>query len=568
MAKHTNDIPEITEASNNIPLGAPADLPDSVVTLLDSRTEPIYPYTDWRAVGEVKNGVFTPEWLKTAANKNANEFLGTTLRKTEAQLAESTVLVSTLSATPGGIGSATPLAYTQVKYADIKNAIAAHVSGSITVPQVPLVGLMVNGADVSIPSTKKINFRGGGTVTLSKDTSGNITITSPQPPAQKTISTNVPVESTSQVPATRAITGLVVSESGNQYTLKLVSQPIAAGTVADGNATTGLYVGNRDTKADANVSDPWLKLFDDSTLRKQVQLKAGPNTTVQHNAGVITISSAASPVSANQITGIKVGASSASSNTAVDNPYVNFFEDNAYRASFQIKAGANTTVRSDTAGAITITGKSDSEIKALINEAYIKSFVSTTFVTSQLGDYIKAIKVHTKGVVYPSVETLTRGTPEIKGGTGINLAVSGSVITISTADTSGGSVWNTSGSTYTPKTNTASTIVATAGKMNAAQGFFETSDERLKTIKSNISTDLTSNFVKSIRTVNFDWKSDPDNNNIGVIAQEVEDYFPELVHTNEDGYKSVDYSKLGVILFPVVKDLLSRVELLENKING
>ena len=42
---------------------------------------------------------------------------------------------------------------------------------------------------------------------------------------------------------------------------------------------------------------------------------------------------------------------------------------------------------------------------------------------------------------------------------------------------------------------------------------------------------------------------------IGVIAQEVEKLFPEMVYTDEEGYKSVDYSRLTPVLIEAVKEL-------------
>ena len=42
---------------------------------------------------------------------------------------------------------------------------------------------------------------------------------------------------------------------------------------------------------------------------------------------------------------------------------------------------------------------------------------------------------------------------------------------------------------------------------------------------------------------------------IGVIAQEVEDIFPQVVHTDSQGYKSVEYSKLVAPLIEAVKTL-------------
>ena len=50
----------------------------------------------------------------------------------------------------------------------------------------------------------------------------------------------------------------------------------------------------------------------------------------------------------------------------------------------------------------------------------------------------------------------------------------------------------------------------------------------------------------------------------GVIAQEVEEVLPEVVHTNEDGIKSVAYGNLVSLLIESVKELKARVEELEN----
>ena len=65
-----------------------------------------------------------------------------------------------------------------------------------------------------------------------------------------------------------------------------------------------------------------------------------------------------------------------------------------------------------------------------------------------------------------------------------------------------------------------------------------------------------------------------DQRQIGVIAQEVELVFPEVVDTNEDGYKSVDYSRLTPILLEAIKeqqltiaDLIAKNKELESKVN-
>lgn len=52
---------------------------------------------------------------------------------------------------------------------------------------------------------------------------------------------------------------------------------------------------------------------------------------------------------------------------------------------------------------------------------------------------------------------------------------------------------------------------------------------------------------------------------VGVIAQEVAESFPELVHTNAHGVLSVNYPKLTAVLLQSVKELKAMVLSLMNK---
>ena len=93
----------------------------------------------------------------------------------------------------------------------------------------------------------------------------------------------------------------------------------------------------------------------------------------------------------------------------------------------------------------------------------------------------------------------------------------------------------------------------------------ETSDDRLKT---NIETlDNALNKVGRLRGVSFEWNSyaksegaTAGERQIGVLASEVESVFPELVSTPENGYKSVDYTKLTAVLIEAVKELKAQNE--------
>jgi hypothetical protein len=73
------------------------------------------------------------------------------------------------------------------------------------------------------------------------------------------------------------------------------------------------------------------------------------------------------------------------------------------------------------------------------------------------------------------------------------------------------------------------------------------------------------NKTAQIRGVTFDWKS-CGKNSIGVIAQEVETVFPQLVTLEGDGYKTVKYNNMVAVLIEAVKELKTRVETLESKL--
>ncbi len=75
------------------------------------------------------------------------------------------------------------------------------------------------------------------------------------------------------------------------------------------------------------------------------------------------------------------------------------------------------------------------------------------------------------------------------------------------------------------------------------------SDIRLKENLVELSPDVLSK-LSNIKGYTFNWKADPERRtDIGVIAQEVESIFPEIVFTNAtDGFKGVNYSRLSVLL--------------------
>lgn len=104
-----------------------------------------------------------------------------------------------------------------------------------------------------------------------------------------------------------------------------------------------------------------------------------------------------------------------------------------------------------------------------------------------------------------------------------------------------------------------------------SDGTDETSDIRLK---ENISTiDKSSEKINALRGVYFYWKTkDFPNRNfetsrqMGLIAQETEKIIPEIVHTDKEGFKSIEYAKLVALLVEAVKEMQGEKSILEKRV--
>jgi hypothetical protein len=94
--------------------------------------------------------------------------------------------------------------------------------------------------------------------------------------------------------------------------------------------------------------------------------------------------------------------------------------------------------------------------------------------------------------------------------------------------------------------------------------------------------------VKKIEGVKFEWIDHPKLKNnpyislpaaftgetIGVVAQQIEDIVPEIVWTDDDGYKSVEYGLMVSLGIGAVKEqqekiesVLSRIKFLKDKLS-
>ena len=164
---------------------------------------------------------------------------------------------------------------------------------------------------------------------------------------------------------------------------------------------------------------------------------------------------------------------------------------------------------------------------------------------------------------------------EIQGSEGQLFSVtddlSGDLFSVS--DISGVPLFNVNASDesyFTGDLDVQGSFTGTTGTFTGDVTAFHSSDKRLK---SNIKPiENATDKIQAIGGYTFDWNEDigditPNTGrDIGVIAQEIEEVAPELVHTRKNGYKAVEYQKLVALLIESNKELAARVEELENKI--
>ncbi len=97
-----------------------------------------------------------------------------------------------------------------------------------------------------------------------------------------------------------------------------------------------------------------------------------------------------------------------------------------------------------------------------------------------------------------------------------------------------------------------------------------TSDERLKTNIYNLETVL--DRLMRLRGVQFNWKdSDRDKEDglqLGLIAQELESEFPELVMEDKEGIKYVRYDNFTAVLLEAVKEQQLQIKELQLRITN
>jgi len=138
---------------------------------------------------------------------------------------------------------------------------------------------------------------------------------------------------------------------------------------------------------------------------------------------------------------------------------------------------------------------------------------------------------------------------------------------------------------YTSAGQTGSTLYV-SGSIYATGTITSGSDKRFKKNVNNIEGALDK--VLSLNGVNYEWRTPdeiqsfskqlseneeeglaltfPEGKQIGLVAQDVEEIIPEIVFTDEEGFKSVDYTKLGPVLIEAIKEQQKQIEALKKEI--
>ena len=97
--------------------------------------------------------------------------------------------------------------------------------------------------------------------------------------------------------------------------------------------------------------------------------------------------------------------------------------------------------------------------------------------------------------------------------------------------------------------------------------YTSTSSKRFKKKIKNLKGGL--DIIDSLRPVTFDWKTRDLKNDIGLIAEEVENIIPTIIgYDKENKVSGLDYSKLTVVLIQAIKELKKEVEKLKNGNNN
>ena len=220
----------------------------------------------------------------------------------------------------------------------------------------------------------------------------------------------------------------------------------------------------------------------------------------------------------------------------------------------------NTGVTSNVAGnAITVSGATGA---VTINHADTSTAANLS-ATSRT--YVTALTFDT----YGHVTAYSTGTETVTDTNTVTTNIAGMGVTVSSgtgnSTISIGQAVATSDNVRFNSLGIGGAASGTAGRIDAWGDIvaFSTSDKNFKENISPIPNALEK--ISRISGNTYDWKVDMkefhgfEGNDVGVIAQEIEEVLPQLVTTRENGYKAVKYDKLVALLIEGIKEQQTQI---------
>lgn len=111
--------------------------------------------------------------------------------------------------------------------------------------------------------------------------------------------------------------------------------------------------------------------------------------------------------------------------------------------------------------------------------------------------------------------------------------------------------------------------VAITGDVTVNGNLYSPSDGRLKNHIETLGNVL--NKLNQVRGVSFSYNDQSryaSGTKIGVVAQELQKVYPEMVTQGDDGYLKVDYTQLAAVLIQALKEQQQQINLLQKQLNG
>lgn len=333
---------------------------------------------------------------------------------------------------------------------------------------------------------------------------------------------------------------------------------------------TGDVTGNFTIDGSADVSDVSLVVADNSHNHSggtisglaATAISSGTLPTTRGGTGTTSVTGTSSLVkSASPTFTGTVGFTSMTGTTVTAALVGNASTASAWATARSISLGGNAT------GTVSIDGSGDVTLTASVSQSTNATYLSSTAQTS----HITGI---TSGLNAALNNTSANGSFTCKStGTGdSNLAglsfhnnSYGIKLGVRNDGTFGLGGWNRAAWSWYSSAN---------GDMVAAGNLTAYSDPRLKDVIGKIESPIEK--LMQLDGVDFTWKSGiahteckAGTKDIGVLADQVEAVFPEIVsesiEIDGDSYKTVSYDKLVAVLIEAVKELNSKIKVLENK---